>query len=251
MFNDLKNKNVIITGGLGFLGKQFINAFYQVGSKVIILDKKKKVSSNKFDHFYCDISKEKNLKLICKKILKKYKKIDILINNAANNYDIKTKIGSFETFRLKIWEKDVSIGLTGAFLCTKIIGTIMSTQKNGGNIINISSDLGIIAPDQRLYEHTSFRKPVSYSVVKSGIIGLTKYTASYWAKNNIRCNAIAPGGIFNEQNKLFISKIKKLIPMGRLAKINEYNKTILFLASNASSYMTGSVIVSDGGRTII
>jgi NAD(P)-dependent dehydrogenase (short-subunit alcohol dehydrogenase family) len=251
MFNDLKNKNVIITGGLGFLGKQFLNAFYEEGSRVIILDNKKKVSSNKFDHFYCDISKEKNLKSISKKILHKYKTIDILINNAANNYNIKTKIGSFETFKLKIWEKDVSIGLTGAFLCTKIFGTIMSKQNTGGNIINISSDLGIIAPDQRLYEHTSFRKPVSYSVVKSGIIGLTKYTASYWAKNKIRCNAIAPGGIFNNQNKIFMSKIKKLIPIGRLAKINEYNKTILFMASNASSYMTGSVIVSDGGRTII
>ena len=126
----------------------------------------------------------------------------------------------------------------------------MSKQKKGGNIINISSDLGIIAPDQRLYDHTSFRKPVSYSVIKSGIIGMTKYTASYWAKK-IRCNALAPGGIFNNQNKIFLSKIKKLIPMNRMAKINEYNKTILFLASDASSYITGSIIVADGGRSII
>jgi NAD(P)-dependent dehydrogenase (short-subunit alcohol dehydrogenase family) len=128
----------------------------------------------------------------------------------------------------------------------------MSKQKTGGNIINISSDLGIIAPDQRLYEHTkSFKKPVSYSVVKHGIIGLTKYTASYWAKKNIRCNAFAPGGIFNNQDKIFISKIKKLIPLNRMAMPNEHNKTILFLASNASSYITGSIIISDGGRTII
>jgi NAD(P)-dependent dehydrogenase (short-subunit alcohol dehydrogenase family) len=143
------------------------------------------------------------------------------------------------------------IGLTGSFLCTKIFGTIMSKQKNGGNIINISSDLGLIAPDQRLYNHTSFKKPVSYSVVKNGVIGLTKYTASYWAKKNIRCNALAPGGIFNNQDKKFVSKIKKLIPLNRMAKINEYNQTILFLASDASSYMTGSIVVSDGGRTII
>jgi len=251
MFNDLKNKNVIITGGLGFLGKQIIQAFSEQGSNIIILDNKKRVISNKFEHYVCDISKEKSLEMISKKILSKYKKIDILINNAATNHNIKNKIKSFEKFKLKIWEKDIMIGLTGSFLCTKIFGTIMSKQKDGGNIINISSDLGLIAPDQRLYNHTAFRKPVSYSVVKNGIIGLTKYTASYWAKKNIRCNALAPGGIFNNQDKKFISKIKKLIPLNRMAKINEYNQTILFLASDASSYMTGSIVVSDGGRTII
>ncbi len=251
MFKDLKNKTVIITGGLGFLGKQIVNAFCEEGSNIIILDNKKKTSSKKFEHFCCDISKEKSLKSISKKILKKYKKIDILINNAASNHDIRNKIKSFEKFDLKIWEKDILIGLTGSFLCTKIFGSIMSKQKKGGNIINISSDLGIIAPDQRLYNHTSFSKPVSYSVVKNGVIGLTKYTASYWAKKNVRCNALAPGGILNNQDKTFISKIKKLIPLNRMAEVNEYNKTILFLASDASSYMTGSVVVSDGGRTII
>lgn len=251
MFKDLKNKNVIITGGLGFLGKQIVSALIEEGSNIIILDNKDKIKSYKFDHFYCDISKEKSLIHVSKKIKKKYKTIDVLINNAASNHNIGNKIKSFEKFDLKMWEKDILIGLTGAFLCTKIFGIIMAKQKSGGNIINISSDLGIIAPDQRLYDHTSFRKPVSYSVVKNGIIGLTKYTASYWAKNKIRCNAFAPGGIYNSQDKTFVKKIKKLIPLNRMARINEYNKTILFLASDASSYMTGSVIVSDGGRTII
>ena len=251
MFKDLKKKNIIITGGLGFLGKQIVNALVDEGSNIIILDNKNKIRSHKFDHFDCDISKEKSLSLVSKKIKKKYKTINVLINNAASNHNIRNKIKSFEKFDLKMWEKDILIGLTGAFLCTKIFGAIMAKQKSGGNIINISSDLGIIAPDQRLYDHTSFRKPVSYSVVKSGIIGLTKYTASYWAKNKIRCNAFAPGGIYNNQDKTFVKKIKKLIPLNRMARINEYNKTILFLASDASSYMTGSVIVSDGGRTII
>ncbi len=251
MFKDLKNKNVIITGGLGFLGKQIVDAFNEEGSNIIILDNKKKVRSEKFEHFNCDISNEKGLSLTSKKILKKYKKIDILINNAASNHDLEKKIKSFERFDLKIWEKDILVGLTGSFLCTKIFGTIMSKQASGGNIINISSDLGIIAPDQRLYNHTTFRKPVSYSVVKNGIIGLTKYTASYWAKNKIRCNALAPGGIKQNQNRIFLAKIKKLIPLNRMAEPNEYNKTILFLASEASSYMTGSVVICDGGRTII
>ena len=251
MFSDLKNKNIIITGGLGFLGRQIIDAFYKQGSKIIILDNKKKNNSKKFEHFSCDICDEKSLKITYDNVIKKYKTIDVLINNAASNHNINKDIKNFESFDLKIWEKDIKIGLTGAFLCTQLFGTKMSKQKKGGNIINISSDLGIIAPDQRLYDHTSFRKPVSYSVIKSGIIGMTKYTASYWAKKKIRCNALAPGGIFNNQNKIFLSKIKKLIPMNRMAKINEYNKTILFLASDASSYITGSIIVADGGRSII
>ena len=251
MFKDLKNKNVIITGGLGFLGKQIINAFCEEDSNIIVLDNKKKTSSNKFEHFCCDISKEKSLKSISKKILKKYKKIDILINNAASNHDIKNKIKSFEKFDLKIWEKDILIGLTGSFLCTKIFGSIMSKQKKGGNIINISSDLGIIAPDQRIYNKIGFIKPITYSVVKHGIIGLTKYTASYWGNKNIRCNAIAPGGIYNKQDNSFTKQINQLIPLGRMAKKQEYNGLVLFLCSHLSSYLTGSVIVADGGRTII
>ena len=120
-----------------------------------------------------------------------------------------------------------------------------------GTILNISSDLGIIAPDQRIYKKSSFIKPVTYSVVKHGIIGLTKYTASYWGKNNIRCNAIAPGGIYNKQDISFVRNINKLIPLGRMANKGEYNGLILFLCSDLSSYITGSVIVADGGRTII
>ena len=122
---------------------------------------------------------------------------------------------------------------------------------NGGVILNIASDLGIIAPNQDLYSKNKFTKPVTYSVVKHGIIGLTKYTASYWAKKKIRCNAIAPGGMFNNQNKNFLNKINKIIPLGRMAKKKEYDDLILFLCSQASSYMTGSVVVADGGRTII
>ena len=142
------------------------------------------------------------------------------------------------------------VSLKGSFLCTKVFGSYMSKFKKG-SIINVSSDLGIIAPDQRIYGKSGFIKPVTYSVVKHGIIGLTKYTASYWGKKNIRCNAIAPGGMFNNQNKSFVKKINNLIPLGRMAKNKEYNGLILFLCSELSSYITGSVIVADGGRTII
>ncbi len=247
-YPDLKNKTVIITGGLGFLASQFTKAFESNSSKVIIFDKKK---SNKKNFFNCDITKEEELKAAKNKIKKRYKSIDILINNAANNYgpESKSKETRLENFSNKIWDDDLEIGLKGAMLCTKIFGTEMNRQKSGGNIINISSDLGIISPDHRIYNKGSV-KPVTYSVIKHGIIGLTKYTATYWPKK-IRCNALAFGGMEKSHKTKFIKNITKLIPMGRMAKKNEYNNAILFLASKASSYINGTTIIVDGGRTIL
>ena len=146
------------------------------------------------------------------------------------------------------------MGLTGAFLCSQVFGSYMAKQKNGV-IINVSSDLGIIAPDQRLYRKEGLAgdaqpvKPVTYSVVKHAIIGLTKYLATYWAEDNVRVNAICPGGVYNDQKEEFLERIEKLIPLRRMAAEDEYKGIIVFLASDASTYMTGSTIVIDGGRT--
>ena len=248
LYKDLKNKTIIITGGLGFLASQFTKAFEENSSKVIILDNRK---TNRKNFYKCDLTKEKEIKAVASKIKKKYKKIDILINNAANNYGpgVSSSKIKLENFSEDIWQKDLDVGLKSAMMCTKIFGTYMSKQKNGGNIINISSDLGIISPDNRIYKK-NFVKPVTYSIIKHGIIGLTKYTATYWS-NKIRCNAVAFGGMENNQDKDFINKVKKLIPLGRMAKKNEYNNTILFLASDASSYINGATVVVDGGRTIL
>ena len=142
----------------------------------------------------------------------------------------------------------MAVGLTGSFLCTKCFGNLIAKNRNGGSIINISSDLGLIGPKQSLYSKKNF-KPVSYSVVKSGIIGLTKYTSTYWADKNIRCNAICPGGIKNNQPEAFLKKINKEIPLGRLAKKDEYQGVIVWILSDASSYLNGAVIPIDGGRT--
>ena len=252
MYSDLKNKNIILTGGSGFLGTQIIKGFLKAKSKIFILDIiKPKTKTKNLYYYYCDITSESDVKKIFNIIKKKYK-IDVLINNAASDYIPKknNKRITFENFALNLWNKDLSIGLNGAFICTKIFGSEMAKNK-GGVILNVSSDLGIIAPNQSIYEGMNFIKPVTYSVVKHGINGLTKYTAAYWAKKNVRCNAIAPGGIENNQNKKFLKKIKKVIPLNRLAKKNEYNDLILFLSSESSSYMTGSIVVADGGRTII
>ena len=184
--------------------------------------------------------------------MKKFKKIDVLINNAAVDYKptkkIKKKI-SFENSGINSWRKEIDVGLTGAYISCKILGSEIS--KKGGVIVNISSDLSIIAPDQRLYSHLNTVKPATYSVVKHGLIGLTKYLAAYWAKKKVRVNAISPGGVYNSQDKIFLKKIKSLIPMGRMAEPNEYREAIKFLCTDASKYMTGQNIIIDGGRSIL
>ena len=252
MYRDLNNKNIVLTGGSGFFGRQIIEAFKLSGSNIIILDIKRPKLLDNIQYYKCDITNENQVKKIAKKIVKKNKKVDVLINNAASNYVPKGKSNDFslENLNLNIWKKDLNVGLNGSFICTKIFGSLMASKKKGV-ILNISSDLSIIAPNQDLYKSLNFIKPVTYSVVKQGLNGLTKYTAAYWANKNVRCNAIAPGGIFNHQDKTFLKKIKKVIPLKRLAKKNEYNELILFLCSDSSSYMTGSIVIADGGRTII
>lgn len=251
---NLNNKNILITGGSGFLGKQITDAFLNEKSNVYIIDIKKPKNILKIKkHFKTDITNQIELEKVLSYFKKNNIKIDVLINNAAIDYPpkkSKRNIFELENFSNDIWEKDISVSLKGSYLCIKIFGSYMSKFKKG-IILNISSDLGIIAPDQRIYTQKKFTKPITYSVTKHGIIGLTKYVASYWGKQNIRCNAIAPGGIFNNQDNAFVKKINKLIPLGRMAKKKEYNGLVLFLSSELSSYITGSIVVADGGRTII
>jgi len=250
---NLKNKNIIISGGNGFLGSQITDSLLNEQANVYIIDIKDSKKKTSAKYYKADITNEKDLKKILKFFQLKKIKIDVLINNAAIDYPpLKSKKNNFEleNFSNNLWDKDISVSLKGSYLCTKVFGSYMSKFKKG-SIINISSDLGIIAPDQRIYKNSGFIKPVTYSVVKHGIIGLTKYTASYWGEKNIRCNAIAPGGIYNNQDSSFVKKINQLIPLRRMAKKNEHNGLILFLCSDLSSYMTGSIVVADGGRTII
>ena len=169
------------------------------------------------------------------------------------NYQIKKY--KIENFTLDSWNQDIAVGLTGAFLCSKHYGNMISKNKDGGSIVNISSDLGLIAPDQRLYrregllDESQYVKPVSYSIVKTGLIGLTRYLASYWTDKKVRCNAICPGGVEQGQDELFLEEVSKRIPMNRLAQVDEYQGTMIWMLSDASSYLNGSIISVDGGRT--
>lgn len=264
---DLKKKSIIITGSAGYLGNQHSEAILEHNGKVILIDSnKKKLIQQKtslekkykttIKIFHADITNEENINAIYKKL--KDNKIYGLINNAAINPIVsknKTKFSNFENLEYSQWKKEIDVGLNGSFLCSKYFGKIISKNKLNGVILNISSDLGIISPDQNLYneKYNDFKvaKPASYTVVKSGIIGLTKYLASYWGNKNLRCNCLCFGGMKKDQSKKFNNRIIKKIPLGRMANKNEYKGTIIFLLSDASSYMNGSTIVVDGGRTIL
>ncbi|MEI6750847.1 MAG: SDR family oxidoreductase, partial [Bacteroidota bacterium] len=207
--------------------------------------------------FAVDITQESEVERNCAALLQRFGHIDGLVNNAANNPKMEgggsKNFSRLENFQLAVWDADIAVGLTGAFLCAKHYGEAISRQ--GGSIVNISSDLGIIAPDQRLYRKPGLPdnqqpvKPVTYSVVKSGLIGLTRYLATYWAEHGVRCNALCPGGVENNQDPTFLKEVYARIPMGRLARANEYQGALLFLLSEASSYMNGAILSLDGGRT--
>ena len=265
----LKNKVAIITGGAGLLGVQHAKTIAEQGGIPLLWDvnakKSKVIAADISAHYQCvceafnvDITSSETVEYALLDILTRYDKVDILINNAANDpkpsTDSTLSWARLENITTEMWQKDLNVGLLGAFNCSKSIGTHMAST-GGGVILNIASDLGIIAPDQRIYSLEGVPrneqpvKPVTYSVVKHAIIGLTKYLATYWADDNVRVNSLSPGGIYADQPDDFVEKLASLIPMGRMASTDEYQAAVLFLVSQASSYMTGSNLVIDGGRT--
>lgn len=266
----LKSQVVVITGAAGLLGRQHAEAVARAGGTPVLLDlHAQPVAQMAADlaaqygvpasGWAVDITQEAEIEANCAAILARHGRIDGLVNNAANNPKVEgdgsKNFSRLENFPLEVWQADVAVGLTGAFLCAKHYGTAISRNPQGGSIVNISSDLGLIAPDQRLYRKTGLPddqqpvKPVTYSVVKTGLIGLTRYLATYWADRNVRCNALCPGGVENNQNPAFLREVSSRIPMGRLARPDEYQGTLLFLLSAASSYVNGAVLAADGGRS--
>ena len=266
----LDNKVIVITGATGLLGRKHAEAVACYGGTPILLDLSQQAVdsfSNELNDKYkidsvgfaIDITDEKAIENNVKQLIEKFGKIDGLVNNAANNPKVEdsneVNFSRLENFPLSIWNDDVAVGLTGAFLCAKHYGYQIAQNPQGGSIVNISSDLGLIAPDQRLYKKENVNedkqnvKPVTYSVVKTGLIGLTRYLATYWADKNVRCNAICPGGVENGQPEEFLQKVNAKIPMGRLAQVDEYQGILIWMLSDASSYLNGSIIPVDGGRT--
>jgi NAD(P)-dependent dehydrogenase (short-subunit alcohol dehydrogenase family) len=270
LFN-LQGKVALITGGGGMLGFHHAAAVLDCGGIPVLLDidpeglsrSEAKLQAEFNQNVFtleCDITILETLLTARREVLERYGRIDILINNAARNPKVENSVNvnfsRLENFPADQWQLDLNVGLGGAFNCCKIFGSHMAEAGHGGVIVNIASDLGLIAPDQRLYrsdnleDHLQPVKPVTYSVVKHGLIGLTKYLSTYWCEQGIRCNSLSPGGVYDGQDDVFVSKLTKLIPLGRMAYSDEYRGAIAFLCSDASTYMNGANLVMDGGRSV-
>jgi len=254
----LKNKKIIILGGSGNLGKNFSKSLTSAGAKIILGDLKKTNLGNKINYKYCDVSKKKSLESFFNTTVKKEKKINTLIYNVYSKP--KNYYKKFENYDDTTWEDVLETNLTGAYRASKIMINHFKKNKINGNIILILSTYGIVGPDLSIYKNLSNKKniyggghplttPASYTTSKSGLLGLMKYLATAFGKDNIRVNALTPGGVFDGQEKKFVENYSKKVPLGRMAKWHEYNGAILFLASDASSYMTGSNLIVDGGWT--
>jgi len=260
---DITNQNIILTGSSGMLGTQFSHFLSEAGANVILVDIDEKKNKNlekvllkkyrtKPMAITTDISESSQIQDLEKKILKKYKKIDALVNNAAfhpktKNFNVSKPLSSFP---LDLWNKAIDVNLTGLFLLCQKIGSTMEKQ-NRGIIINISSIYGIVGPDPRIYGKSKLNSPISYAATKGAIVNLTRYLATYWHRKNIRVNTLSIGGIKNDRymDSVFIKKYSERTTIGRMANRNEYNGALLFLLTKASSYMTGSNLVVDGGWT--
>jgi NAD(P)-dependent dehydrogenase (short-subunit alcohol dehydrogenase family) len=268
---NLSGRWALITGAAGLLGVEHGRALLEVGANLVIqdidadkLEKAREIleaeyPDGKIIFSHSDITSETSMLNLQKELSAAGIFVAILVNNAAinPNYDLITGAGlhsRVENFHLQDWDNQLRVGLTGAFICSKIFGSAMASQSEGV-IVNVSSDLSVISPDQRLYEregldsHGQPVKPITYSVIKFGLIGLTKYLATYWCNSGVRVNALSPGGIYDGQADDFVAKLSTRIPLGRMANADEYRSSIQFLCSDASSYMTGQNLVVDGGRS--
>ena len=272
----LSGKTALITGGAGLLGVEHAHALLESGARVVLTDISTTALTAASDSIrqaangpesvciethIMDVTDPKSVQSVADALAAEGVRIDILVNNAAIDPKVKGVEGVLETsrlenFPLEQWNVQVSVGLTGAFLCSQVFGSSMAADGRGGVILNIASDLSVFSPDQRLYRREGVAddlqpvKPVTYSVIKAGMVGLTKYLATYWVDRGVRSNALSPGGIFNGQSEQFVTRLTSLIPMGRMATPDEYRAAVQFLCSDASAYLNGQNIVMDGGRSV-
>jgi len=259
---DITGKVIVITGGNGKLGSAYVKACAEAGARVAVFDVAEKLSASlegleNVRYYKVDITNKQSIEDATAEIEKEWGVPDVLVNNAGLDSPPGHGAGdeneSFENYSLESWNAVWQVNGTGTFLCCQVIGGRMAQNKKG-SIINISSMYGLVSPNQDMYEYKKedgapFVKPISYSASKSAILNLTRYLATYWGDKGVRVNTLAPGGVFDNQDERFLKEYAKRVPMRRMANVDEYNGAIIFLASDASSYMTGSTLVIDGGWT--
>jgi NAD(P)-dependent dehydrogenase (short-subunit alcohol dehydrogenase family) len=260
----LKNKTAVVTGALGLLGKQHCFALAEAGANVIVCDLDDCACRSFAETlpevslgFSADITKMDSVKDLRDKILLQFRKIDILVNNAAINDMFETpamalELSMFENYPLESFQKSLDVNVTGTFICSQVIGSEMA-KSGKGSIINIASTYGVVAPDQSIYKdekgNQKFFKSAAYPVTKGAVISFTKFLAAYWGSKGVRVNALSPGGVENNQDQYFINNYSQKTPLGRMAQPGDYKGALVFLASDASSYMTGANLIVDGGWT--
>ncbi len=258
------NKTAVVTGGLGILGRRFCAGLAEFGANVVVVDleeEKTKAFAEKLTDRYqtkcmgiaCDVSSPQDVKNMVARVIEAFSDIHILHNNAAHKSDdLNAFFARFEEYSLAEWRKIMSVNVDGMFLVAQAVGSQMVNQGKGGSIIQTSSIYGMLGPDQRIYEGSSYlgweiNTPAVYTASKAAVIGLTKYLATYWSNKNIRVNTLTPGGNESGQNNTFKKKYSGRIPLGRMGKPDEMVAALIYLASDASSYVTGQNIIVDGG----
>lgn len=262
----LKNKTAIVTGACGLIGKKHCEALAQAGANVIVADMNEAAceavaSSLDGNHMAIafDVTNENSLKIACDNILDKYGSIDVLVNNAAindmfENPALVAEQSKFENYPVAMFRKSLEVNVTGVFLCSQVFGKVMAEQGKG-SIINVASTYGMVGPDQSIYigpdGNQAFYKSAAYPATKGAIINFTRFLAAYWGNRGVRVNTLSPGGVENGQDEWFIKSYSAKTVLGRMAKPDDYMGAIVFLACDASSYMSGSNLVVDGGWTAI
>lgn len=262
----LEGKVAIVTGGAGLLGKEFCRTLAQAGARVVVADMQEKAARGAADEINgegltalaacVDVTSSSSTTALTNLALKEYGRLDILVCSAALDPKFEPQhagqhCNTFEEFPLETWKEALDVNLTGVFLSCQAAAQHMG-ERNSGSIILVSSTYGLVGPDQRIYERPGAGrqyKPVYYSVTKAGVLGLTRYLATYYAGTQIRVNALTPGGVFNQHDEQFVINYSARTVLGRMAHRDEMNGALLFLASEASSYMTGANLVVDGGWT--
>ena len=261
---DLSGKTAIITGGAGVLGPHFAAGLLQNGAQVAIVDvndeaTRKTAGALVRDHgekvagIVCDVSKPEAVARMVREVIERFRGIHILLNNAAYfPDDFEAFFAPFEDYALEQWRSVMAVNIDGMFLVAQAVGREMIRQGSGGAVIQMSSIYGVLSADNRIYEGSEYmgspiNNPAAYSASKAAVIGLTRWLATHWAKHDIRVNAIAPGGVESGQNQTFQSLYGRRVPLGRMARPEEIVSTVLYLCSDASSYVTGQCLLVDGG----